>query len=136
MTLSTRNEPEDHRTVPLFPQGKAKASIRCGLCRETIELESNFRPTPAVCPHCGLKFTFDPQKQPLPVRGMRLNWSEVAAAQQRRGSDISHRRHDAHVSPQYVLPPAKSSWSRYLGWAGTLAIAAAGLLTLFSRLHR
>ena len=61
--------------------GKTTATVRCGLCKEVIELESSFRPTPAVCPYCGLKFVFDPQEQPLPVRGMRLRWSEVETVQ-------------------------------------------------------
>jgi hypothetical protein len=113
-------------------KGTAKATIRCGLCRETIELESNFRPTPMVCPHCGLKFTFDPQKQPLPVRGMRLNWSEVGAAQRPAGA-TRHRVHDAHVTTPLSLPPARTN---FLAWAGSIALAMAGLLTLLSWFRR
>ena len=59
---------------PAAIEGKAKAAIHCRLCRETIVLESNFRPTAATCPHCGLKFVFDPQQEPLPVRGLRLRY--------------------------------------------------------------
>jgi hypothetical protein len=130
MTPSTRPEPEDRRAVC----GKAIATIHCGLCQEAILLESSFRPTPTVCPHCGLKFTFDPQKQPLPVRGMRLNWTEAAAAQ--RGG-VLHRRHDAHLSSHVALPPVKNpSVSRYLAWAGTLAITFAGMLALLNWLRR
>ena len=118
-------------------KGTARASIRCGLCRETIELESNFRPTAAVCPYCGLKFTFDPQKQPLPVSGMRLNWSEAAAAQagaaQRPRDTTRHRLHDAHVSKQLAALPARTN---FMAWAGSLALALAGLLTLLSWFRR
>ena len=113
-------------------KGTARSTIRCGLCRETIELESSFRPTPAICPHCGLKFIFDPQKQPLPVSGMRLNWSEVAAAERPRDA-TRHRRHDAHVSVQLAAPPARTN---VMAWAGTLALAIAGLLTLLSWMRR
>jgi hypothetical protein len=118
-------------------QGTAKATIRCGLCRETIELESNFRPTPTVCPHCGLKFTFDPQKQPLPVRGMRLNWSEVAAAQRPSGA-ARHRVHEAHTSTQlaatpFSAPPARTN---FFAWAGSVALAMAAILTLLSWFRR
>ena len=113
-------------------KGKATATIRCGLCRETIELESNFRPTPAVCPHCGLKFTFDPQKQPLPLSGLRLSLSAVTAAQRPRES-ARLRLHDAHVSKQHVAPPARSN---FMAWAGTFALALAGVLTLLSWFRR
>jgi hypothetical protein len=113
-------------------KGTVKATIRCGLCRETIELESNFRRTPAVCPYCGLKFTFDPQKQPLGVNGMRLNWSAVAAAERQRNM-TRHRLHDAHVSKQLVAPPPRTN---FMALAGTLALAIAGLLTLLSWFRR
>ena len=113
-------------------KGTAKSTIRCGLCRETIELESSFRATPAICPHCGLKFTFDPQKQPLPISGMRLNWSDVADAQRPRET-TRHRRHDAHVSWQLAAPPARKN---LLAWAGSFALAVAGLLTLLSWFRR
>ncbi len=118
-------------------KGTAKSTIRCGLCRETIELESNFRPTPTVCPHCGLNFTFDPQKQPLPVSGMRLNWSEVAAAQagdsHRSRETTRHRLHNAHASKQLAALPPRTN---FMAWAGTLALALAGLLTLLSWFRR
>jgi hypothetical protein len=118
-------------------KGTAKSTIRCGLCRETIELVSNFRPTPTVCPHCGLKFTFDPQKQPLPVSGMRLNWSAVAAARDgaaRQPLDATrHHLHQAHASKQLVAPPQRTN---FLAWAGSLALGLAGLLTLLSWLRR
>ena len=84
---STRNEPNDREAAEaVSPPGaigeRAKAVIRCRLCRETIVLETNFRPTAASCPHCGLKFVFDPQQEPLPVRGLRLRYSAVREAQQ------------------------------------------------------
>jgi DNA-directed RNA polymerase subunit RPC12/RpoP len=115
--------------------GKTTATIRCGLCKEVIELESSFRPTPAACPYCGLKFVFDPQEQPLPVRGMRLRWSEVEAVQ--LGGGTAHRRrHDAHALPRQASPAVEKNSPPYLAWAGTLAIGTAALLTLFRWLHR
>jgi hypothetical protein len=113
-------------------KGTAKSTIRCGLCRETIELESNYRPTRTVCPYCGLKFTFDPQKQPLPVSGMRLNYSAVVAAERPRDT-IRHHLHDAHVAKQQATPPPQTN---LLAWAGSLALAFAGLLTLLSWFRR
>ena len=38
---------------------------------------SDFRPTAAQCPRCGLRFVFDPQRKPLPVKGLRLRFAEV-----------------------------------------------------------
>ena len=118
-------------------KGTAKSTIRCGLCRETIELVSNFRPTPTVCPHCGLKFTFDPQKQPLPVTGIRLNWSAAAAARDgsaRRPIDATrHHLHRAHASKQLAAPQPRTN---FMAWAGSLALGLAGLLTLLSWLRR
>ena len=91
-------------------QGKAKTAIRCRLCRETIVLETNFRPTAATCPHCGLKFVFDPQQEPLPVRGLRLRYSAVLEAQRRPGA-VQHKRHDAHVQPTIQVSPAADELS-------------------------
>jgi len=137
MSQVTRNEPEDrdpaeHSLRGTTLSGKTRAVIPCRLCGETIVLESNFRRTPAVCPHCGLKFVFDPQAQPLPVRGMRLRWSEVEAAHH-RGSSNYQRLHAAHVAPPLVVPHARTS---YLAWLGTLVIALAGCLALLGWLRR
>jgi hypothetical protein len=98
------------------------------LCRETIVLESNFRPTAAVCPHCGLKFVFDPQQEPLPVRGLRLRWSAVREAQHRPGR-MQHRRHAAHVQRAVQIPQPKTS---YLAWAGGLALSAAAVMAFYA----
>src|ERR1017187_8923491 len=106
MITSTRNEPDDRDSQaashPPAVQGKAKTAIRCRLCRETIVLESNFRPTPPTRPHCGPGFGFDPQKEPLPVRGLRLRYSAVREAECRPGTSLNlvhHKRHAAHVQP-------------------------------------
>jgi len=137
VSQSTCNGPDDRdasqrtfRSGTL--QGKARTVLRCRLCGERIVLESNFRATPEVCPHCGLKFVFDPQQQPLPVRGMRLRLSDVTDAE-RRGHPKFQRRHDAHLPPPLVVPQKSGN---YLAWTGTLAIASAGLLTLLSWLRR
>jgi hypothetical protein len=117
-------------------RGQATATIRCGLCRETIELESNFRATPTVCPHCGLKFTFDPQKQPLPLSGLRLSMSAVSAAQRPR-EPSRHRVHDAHLSKPLAAPiPQPPARTNVMAWLGTLALAIAGVLTLMSWIRR
>ncbi|MGA2619828.1 MAG: hypothetical protein ABSF26_19620 [Thermoguttaceae bacterium] len=65
-------------TVP-FPaaQGKVKTPVPCRLCGETIEVLSDFRATAVDCPRCGLRFTFDPQRSPLPVQGLRLRFADV-----------------------------------------------------------
>ena len=90
-------------------------------------LESNFRPTAATCPHCGLKFVFDPQEEPLPVRGLRLRYSDVLEAQRRPGT-VSHRRHDAHVQPAMQVPQPKTN---YLAWAGGVALSLAAAMAFF-----
>ncbi len=96
-------------------------------------LESNFRPTAATCPHCGLKFVFDPQQEPLPVRGLRLRYSDVLEAQRRPGT-VLHKRHDAHIRPATQVPQPKSN---YLAWAGGLAISlAAGVAYFGGWVHR
>jgi hypothetical protein len=132
MITSTRNEPNDRepatgpsQSAPIQP--KAKAAIRCRLCRESFVLESNFRPTAATCPHCGLKFVFDPQEEPLPVRGLRLRYSEVLAAQRHIGT-VQHRRHDAHVQPTIQDPQPRTN---YLAWAGGLALSLAVAIVFF-----
>ncbi len=144
METSTRNEPNDRQSAkpvsqPGATEAKAKALIRCRLCRETIVLESNFRPTAVTCPHCGLKFVFDPQEEPLPVRGLRLRYSAVLEAQRRapcqapsthgrgRGS-VQHKRHDAHVQPVMQIPQPKTN---YLAWAGGLALSLAAAMVFF-----
>jgi hypothetical protein len=132
MKTSTRNDSNDRESVKRAPQpgagqGKARTAIRCRLCRETIVLESNFRPTAAVCPHCGLKFVFDPQQEPLPVRGLHLRYSAVLEAQRRPGT-MQHKRHDAHVQPAIQLPQPKTN---YLAWSGGLALSLAAAMTLW-----
>jgi hypothetical protein len=132
MNTSTRNEPDDRQSAQPVAQpgaiaGTAKTAIRCRLCRETIVLESNFRPTAATCPHCGLKFVFDPQQEPLPVRGLRLRYSEVLEAQRRPGT-LQHKRHDAHVQPVVQFPRPKTN---YLAWAGGLALSLAAATAFF-----
>jgi hypothetical protein len=135
MKTSTRNEPDDRDVQagkPAAIQGKAKTAVRCRLCRETIELESNFRPTRMTCPHCGLEFIFDPQQEPLPVRGLRLRHSAVLEAQQYPGTTrpgVHLRRHPAHVRP--VLK-AEEPKAHYLAWAGGLALSLAAGAAFFS----
>ena len=132
MKTSTCNEPNDRESAqPASPPGameaKTKAAIRCRLCRETIVLETNFRPAAATCPHCGLKFVFDPQQEPLPVRGLRLRYSAVLEAQHRPGA-VRHKRHDAHVPRAIqVLRPQ----TNYLAWAGGLALSLAVAMVFF-----
>lgn len=131
MITSNHNEAHDHETSQQVSQpgaiGKARTAIRCRLCRETIVLESNFRPTATTCPYCGLKFVFDPQQEPLPVHGLRLRHSDVLEAQRRPGS-IQHKRHEAHVRPPIQLPPPKTN---YLAWAGGLALSLIAVAGLF-----
>jgi DNA-directed RNA polymerase subunit RPC12/RpoP len=132
MKTATRDEPNDRgpaRQVsqPEAGRGKAKTAVRCRLCRETVVLESNFRPTAATCPHCGLKFVFDPQQEPLPVRGLRLRYSDVIEAQRRPGS-VQHKRHDAHVPSAIQVPRPKTN---YLAWAGGLALSLVAAVALF-----
>ena len=90
--------------------GKAQTAIRCRLCQETIVLESNFRPTAATCPHCGLKFVFDPQQEPLPVRGLRLRYSAVREAQRRPGA-VQHKRHRRPRAARHPSSPAADELS-------------------------
>ncbi len=132
MKTSTRNEPDDRETVkPLSPpgtvRGKTETAIRCRLCRETIALETNFRATAVTCPHCGLKFVFDPQEEPLPVRGLRLRYSAVREAQRRPGA-VHQIRHDAHLQPTIQFTPPRTN---YLAWAGGLALSLAVAMTFF-----
>ena len=132
MKTSTRNEPNDREPPSRLPspeavQAKAKTAVRCRLCRETIVLESNFRPTAATCPHCGLKFVFDPQQEPLPVRGLRLRYATVREAQRRPGA-VQHRRHDAHVQHAVQVPQPQTN---YLAWAGGLALSLAAAIAFF-----
>ena len=124
MKTSTRNEPNNHEAAKLVShpgavEEKANMAVRCRLCRETIMVETNFRPTGTTCPHCGLKFVFAPQREPLPVNGLRLRYSEVLEAQRRPGT-VQYRRHDAHVRPtiQYSQPN-----TNYLAWIGSLALS-------------
>jgi hypothetical protein len=132
METSTRKEPNDRKAANLGSQppaigGKAKAAIRCRLCRETIALETDFRPTAATCPQCGLKFVFDPQQEPLPVRGLRLHYAAVLDAQ-RRPRSVQHIRHDAHVHPAVQVRRPKTN---YLAWAGGLALSLAVAIAFF-----
>jgi hypothetical protein len=132
MKTATRDEPDDRGPARLVSQpepvrGKAKTAVRCRLCRETVVLESNFRPTAATCPHCGLKFVFDPQQEPLPVRGLRLRYSDVLEAQ-RRPRTVQHKRHDAHVQPAIQVSQPKTN---YLAWAGGLALSLVAAVAFF-----
>jgi hypothetical protein len=131
MKTSTRYEPNDRdaesTSRSTCVQGLATTSVRCRLCRETIVLQSNFRPTSTICPHCGLRFVFDPQAEPLPVRGMRLRYSEVLEAQRRPGA-ARLRRHDAHVEP--AAPPAESR-TNYLAWVGSAVLAGTAAAAYF-----
>ena len=91
---------------PAAIEGKAKTAIRCRLCRETIVLETNFRPTAATCPHCGLKFVFDPQQEPLPVRGLRLRYADVLEAQRRTGT-VQHQTARRARAARGPTPPGE-----------------------------
>lgn len=130
--MITSNDPNDRDTAKRFSQpgtveGIAKTAVRCRLCRETIVLESNFRPTATTCPYCGLKFVFDPQQEPLPVRGLRLHYSAVLEAQRRPGA-MQHKRHDAHVRPAIQVCQPQTN---YLAWAGGLALSLATAVAFF-----
>ena len=132
METSTRNEPNDRPAAqpaspPTATEQKTKAVIRCRLCRETILLETNFRPTAAICPHCGLRFVFDPQQEPLPVRGLRLHYAAVREAQRCPGA-VQHKRHDAHVRAALQIRQPKPN---YLAWAGGLALSLAAAMVFF-----
>jgi DNA-directed RNA polymerase subunit RPC12/RpoP len=77
-------------------QAKFTTPVRCRLCSATIEVLSNFRATTAAqCPHCGLKFTFDPQGEPLPVRGLTLHWDAVREAAHRQRPSSAPRERSA-----------------------------------------
>jgi hypothetical protein len=144
MKTSTRNEPDDRfgdrrndrdtrpASQPPVNKAKVKTAVRCRLCRETIVLESNFRPTPATCPHCGLEFVFDPQQAPLPVAGMRLRQSAVLEAQRGSGTarhrTLHYKRHPAHVHP---AAPYQGPRTHYLAWAGGLALSLAAAFAFF-----
>jgi DNA-directed RNA polymerase subunit RPC12/RpoP len=136
MKTSTRNGPDDHDAKPISqPQavagqalaGTAQTAVRCRLCQETIVLESNFRATAVTCPHCGLKFVFDPQQEPLPVRGLRLRYAAVLEAQRRPGA-VQHKRHHAHVQPALQVAQPRTN---YLAWAGGLALSLAAAIALY-----
>jgi len=135
MITSTRNEPDDRdaKSAAQRPaiQAKTKTAIRCRLCRETIVLESNFRPLKTTCPHCGLEFVFDPQQEPLPVRGLRLRHSAVREALSRPGTGrslVHHKRHAAHVQPVVAY---RKPIRHYLAWAGGLALAIAAATAVY-----
>jgi hypothetical protein len=49
-------------------------------CGAPSEVLSNFRSTVTTCPRCGLKFTFDPRREPLPLAGVRLAPASVFQA--------------------------------------------------------
>lgn len=114
MTTSTWSEPSDRQSAkPVLPsvaiEGKAKTTVRCHLCQEVILLEASFRPTTAACPHCGLKFAFDPQKEqePLPVPGLRLYCS--AASEDQHGPATPPAQPDAHMLAAIQFPQAKTT---------------------------
>ena len=132
MNTSTCNEPNDREAAkmaspPAAVEAKAKTAIPCRLCRETIVLETNFRPAAVTCPHCGLKFVFDPQQEPLPVRGLRLRYAAVFEAQRRPGA-VQHRRHEAHVRPTLQV---RQPQTNYLAWGGGLALSLAAATAFF-----
>jgi hypothetical protein len=111
MKTPTWSESSDHQSAePVLPSvavgGKATTTVRCRLCREVILLETNFRPTTAACPHCGLKFAFDPQKEqePLPVRGLRLHYSATSVAEHGPATQP-----DTHVRAANQLPQAQAT---------------------------
>ncbi len=124
MNRSTRTESSE----PASSSTKVKTTTRCRLCRETIVLESSFRAATVHCPSCGLQFTFDPAKEPLPVRGMRLQYSAVTEAQ-RRGS-TRYTTHPAHVQAPTLVPPPQAP-TNYLAWGVRMTLAAAAGAVLF-----
>lgn len=118
-------------------QAKAKARIRCKLCDETIEVISNFRATAAECPRCGLKFTFDPQQEPLGGEpfghpGLRLRFADVLEVQ-RKGS----RRSDPlPLLPAAIQPVPRRNWLSLTVVAGLVLTIAGILIANSSLLHR
>lgn len=98
MKTSTWSELGDQLSArPAAPSialgGKAKTTIYCCLCRGRISLETDFRPTTVECSHCGLKFTYDPQREqePLPVQGLRLHCSPQFDLQHHHAPSIDAR---------------------------------------------
>ena len=124
MKPSTQTESSE----PTSSSAKVKTTTRCRLCRETIVLESSFRAATVHCPSCGLQFTFDPEKEPLPVRGMRLQYSAVTEAQ-RRGS-TRYTAHPAHVQTPTFVPPPQAS-RNYLAWGVRMILVMAAGAVLF-----
>jgi hypothetical protein len=147
MTTSTWSEPSDRLSArPVFPSvaigGKARTTVRCRLCQEVIPLETSFRPTTAACPHCGLKFTFDPQQEqePLPVRGLRLRNSAASEAQ--HGAAAQPAQPDAQARAAIQFPQTETARAQTrpnlpepktndLSGVGVLARALAAVAALF-----
>jgi hypothetical protein len=101
-------------------QVKTRTSYRCRLCNETIEVQSNFRPGSETCPRCGVTFTFDPQAEPLPVRGLRLRVNEVL--------DIQRKRHHAHRPAAATQAPIRLAEPRPRSRLGLIASMALAVL--------
>ena len=123
MKSSTRSDSSNQDPF----DAKVKTTTRCRLCRETIVLENAFRVTTALCPSCGLTFAFDPQREPLPVPGMRLRYAAVLEAQ--RGGQTRYTRHAAHV-PRVAATPVPPPTS-YFAWGVRLMLAMAAGAVLF-----
>jgi DNA-directed RNA polymerase subunit RPC12/RpoP len=97
-------------------QVKTRTSYRCRLCNETIEVLSDFRASSMTCPRCGVTFTFDPQSEPLPVRGLRLRFAEVL--------DVQRNRRRADRPAPTPFRPAEPRRRSYLGLIASTALAA------------
>ena len=104
-------------------QVKTKTAFRCRLCNETIEVLSNFRPTGTKCPRCGLTFTFDPQSEPLPVRGLRLRFAEVLDVQRNRRR-VGRPAAAEPLAARPAEPRPRGYWGTITGAALVLVIAA------------
>ena len=92
---------------------------------------SNFRASEVECPNCGVKFTFDPALEPLPVPGLRLRLAEVVDAEHQ-----DHWEHEVFRPEPLAARPSQRARKHTFGllslWLVSLVVVALAVVAVSS----
>lgn len=116
---------------PSLGPTKWRVPIHCRLCREKVEVLSNFRASEVECPNCGVKFTFDPSLEPLPVPGVRLRLADVLDAQHLDCWEQELSRSEP-LGPRSSQRGRTHSLRLLVFWLASLVVVALGVVAVSS----
>ena len=121
-TTESSSAPRLRSAAQVVPEGQSARQVKCKLCSGSVPVDNTFRPATIECPHCSVKFYYDPLKSPLPIRGVKLRYADVAAAQSKPGRAPTYRAPSQPFTPPYREPESPLARVRWIGLAFAVGI--------------